>query len=124
MNPADIHGKKLIAVAGKDVFGKQFISVVNKEIAQDHLMAIGININEDDFGFFINSLPQSKVEITIFMPEYQQVAAKHFGLKGGVLLATVKKTEGLEALTANEPTFIDDIKLLQIIETLKDRYGI
>ena len=123
MNPADIHGKKLIAVAGKDVFGKQFISVVNKEIAKDNLMAIGININEEDFNFFISNLPQSKVEITIFMPEYQQVAAQHFGLQG-VLLATVKKENGLEALTADEPTPIDDVKLLQIIQTLKDEYGI
>jgi len=123
MNPSDIHGKKLIAVAGKDVFGKQFISIVNKEIAKDNLMAIGININDEDFGFFISNLPQSKVEITIFMPEFQQEAAKHFGLEG-VLFATVKKEGGLEALTANEPTPVDDAKLLQIIRTLKEEYGI
>ena len=123
MNPADIHGKKLIAVAGYEVFGKTFISVVNKEIASFGLMAIGININEDDFGFFISNLADSKVEITIFMPEFQERAARHFGLEGA-LLASVKKAEKLAFLTDEERRHIDDAALLEIIQRLKDEYGI
>ncbi len=123
MNPADIHGKKLIAVAGEDVFGKAFVSVINKEIASEGLMAIGININEEDFGFFISNLADSKVEITIFMPEFQEKAAKHFSLEG-VLLAAVKKGEKLDFLTDEERRHIDDAALLEIIQRLKDEYGI
>ena len=51
MKPEEIHGKKLIAVAGKDVFGKSFITVVNKEIADNNLLMIGINIKYEWFNF-------------------------------------------------------------------------
>ncbi|BCD68421.1 hypothetical protein [Nitratiruptor sp. YY09-18] len=118
MNPSDIHGKKLIAVAGKDCFGKQFISTVNKEIADRNLMMIGININEEDFGFFINNLPQSKVEVTIFMPEYQKMAAEHFNQEG-VVLMSIKHDDTLELITSSYVTPIDDIKLLELTQNIK-----
>ncbi len=117
MNPSDIHGKRLIAVAGKDTFGKQFINVVNKEIAPLGLMMIGININEEDFGFFIHNLADSKVEVTIFMPEYQKEAAKFFGLDG-VLLMSYKEDGELRFVTASEVTPIDDRKLLDLTKEL------
>ena len=118
MNPSDIHGKKLIAVAGEDVFGKQFISTVNKEIASGGLMAIGININEEDFGFFIHNLPASKVEVTIFMPEYQKRAAEHFGLDG-YLLMSYKEDDTLRFVSTPEQKHIDDMALLELIQRLK-----
>ncbi len=117
MKPEDIHGKKLIAVAGKDVFGKAFINVVNKEIAEYHLMMIGININEEDFGFFIDNLADSKVEVTIFMPEYQKEAAKYFGYDG-YLLMSYKNKDGLQFEIAREKTYIDDQKLLQLAQRI------
>ncbi len=118
MNPSDIHGKKLIAVAGHDVFGKQFISVVNKEIADKNLMMIGININDEDFGFFIHNLADSKVEVTIFMPEFQTKAAEHFGLEKPLLMS-IKKENGLEFVTNENETMIDDAQLLRLASMIK-----
>ena len=113
---SDIHGKKLIAVAGKDVFGKKFINVVNSEIGDRGLMMIGININEDDFNFFISNLPRSKVEVTIFMPEYQKEAAKHFGLEGALLMSY--KEGDMKFVTADDVTPIDDRKLLELAKRI------
>ncbi|WP_084275492.1 hypothetical protein [Nitratiruptor tergarcus] len=117
MRPEDIHGKKLIAVAGHDTFGKAFISVVNKEVAKDGLMLIGININEEDFGFFIYNLADSKLEVTIFMPEFQQKSAQFFGIDG-YLLMSKKGKNGLEFFTAQEETLIDDRKLLDLVKKI------
>ncbi|WP_281951200.1 hypothetical protein [Nitrosophilus kaiyonis] len=118
MKPEEIHGKKLIAVAGKDVFGKSFINVVNKEIAPKNLLMIGININEDDFGFFIHNLENSKVEITIFMPEYQKKAADFFKVDG-YLLVCYKKDGKLKFITNDKETMIDDRKLLELTNRLR-----
>jgi len=115
---SDIHGKRLIAVAGKDTFAKAFINVVNKEVADEGLMLIGININEEDFGFFIHNLADSKVEVTIFMPEYQKRAAEFFGIDGYLLLSQ-KSKEGLEFVTCKSKSIIDDMKLLELIKEVK-----
>ena len=124
MNPQDIHGKKLIAVAGLDVFGKQFISVVNKEIAPKNLFMIGININEDDFGFFIHNLKDSKVEVTIFMPEFQKKSAEFFSLEG-YLLMSYKEGDTLKIVTASNETAIDARKLLELAQKIeRDTNGI
>ncbi|BAF69693.1 hypothetical protein [Nitratiruptor sp. SB155-2] len=117
MNPADIHGKKLIAVAGTDVFGKQFISVVNKEIASKNLFMIGININEEDFGFFIHNLKDSKVEVTIFMPEFQKKSADFFGLDG-YLIMSYKEGDAFKFVTAPNETLIDDQKLFELSQNI------
>ncbi len=114
MRPEDIHGKKLIAVAGKDVFGKKFINIVNKEIASKNLMTIGININEEDFDFFISNLPDSKVEVTVFMPEYQKKAAIYFGQEG-FLLVSYKKDGKLEFIISENEESIDDAKLFELV---------
>jgi len=118
MNPSDIHGKRLIAVAGTDCFGKSFISTLNKEIAERGLMMIGININEEDFGYFISNLADSKVEVTIFMPEYQERAAHYFG-KSGALLMSIKGENGLELVTAEQTTPMDERKLLELTQYLQ-----
>ncbi len=123
MNPGDIHGKKLIAVAGEDVFGKSFINVVNKEIASFGLMAIGININTDDFGFFISNLADSKVEVTIFMPVFQKEAAKYFG-KDGYVVAAIKGEDGLLLLEKEKQMQVEDVKLLDIVKELRMDYGV
>lgn len=117
MEPKDIHGKKLIAVAGKDVFGKSFINVVNKEILNDNLMMIGININEEDFGFFIHNLKDSKVEVTVFMPEYQKRAADFFNIDGYLLMA-YKEDGEFKFLSSGDESFIDDIKLLELAKRI------
>lgn len=119
MSPEEIHNKKLIAVAGKDVFGKRFINIVNKEIAPKKLLLIGININEEDFYFFISNLPKSKVEVTIFMPNYQEAAAKYFG-NDGYLLACFKKNDSLGFISSKNRESIDDIKLLELVEKVID----
>lgn len=113
----EIHGKKLIAVAGKDVFGKKFINVVNKEAMDRGLMLIGININEDDFSYFISNLPKSKVEVTIFMPEYQKEAAQYFNSEG-FLLMSYKNGDKLEFITSAKEEVIDDGKLLELIKMI------
>jgi len=115
--------KRLIAVAGEDAFGKAFISVVNKEIAPMGLMAIGINITPEAFPTFMEHLPRSKVEATVFMPEYQQKAARAMGLEGA-LLALVNRDGQIESLRSPDPRPIDDGALLEIITTLRERYGV
>lgn len=113
----EIHGKKLIAVAGKDVFNKSFINVVNKEIMDRGLMLIGININEDDFNFFISNLAKSKVEVTIFMPEFQKEAAKYFDIDG-FLLMSYKNGKKLEHVSSQNIENVDDIKLLELVNMI------
>ncbi len=119
VKPEEIHGKKLVAVAGYDTFGKSFISVVNKEVAAKGLMLIGININEEHFGFFISNLENSKVEVTIFMPEFQKEAALYFGQKG-YLLMSYKKDGALRFVTSESKTDIDERKLLQLTKQIKE----
>ncbi len=114
---SDIHGKRLIAVAGKETFGKQFINVVNKEIADMGLMMIGININEEDFGFFIHNLSDSKLEVTIFMPEYQEKSARFFGVDG-FLVMSYKKDGQLRFITEPVMMQIDDAKLLELAKRI------
>ena len=116
-------GKQLIAVAGEDTFGKSFISVVNKEIAPMGLMAIGINITPEAFDNFISHLPKSKVEATIFMPEFQKKAAAAYG-REGYLLALINRGGDVELLCEDEQRAIDDRELYKIITTLRERYGI
>ncbi|MRJ02676.1 MAG: hypothetical protein GXO19_03750 [Epsilonproteobacteria bacterium] len=111
---SEIHGKRLIAVAGRDAFGKRFISTVNGEIAPEGLMAIGINIDEAHFDTFISNLPASKVEITIFMAEYQRRGAEYFGLDG-YLIAALKRGGEMVFVTSPHMRPIDDRELLTII---------
>jgi len=118
MNPVDIHKKKLIAVAGKDVFGKSFINVVNKEILKENLMMIGININEEDFGFFINNLKDSKVEVTIFMPEFQKKAAAFYNLDDFLIMA-YKDGREFKFITSKNESLIDDLKLLELSKKIR-----
>ncbi len=118
-----IHGKKLLALAGHDTFGKAFISVVNKEISSSNLFVIGININDEDFDFFISNLANSKVEVTIFMPEFQEKAAKYFGLDAHLVIA-YKKDDSLHFIQSEEKTEIDDKKLLELTQRIanEDRF--
>ncbi|MRI83726.1 MAG: hypothetical protein C6I00_04825 [Nitratiruptor sp.] len=114
--------KLLIAVAGEAVFGKPLISVVNQEL-DEGAMAIGINIAPSDFERFISGLPHSKVEATIFMPEYQERAARHFDL-AGALLALIRRPGGeLEFIRLPEPLPLDDRSLLQTIQQVREIHG-
>jgi len=117
LKPEQIHGKKLVAVAGYDIFGKQLINTINKEVADMGLLLIGINIKEDDFGFFIHNLADSKVEVTIFLPEFQKKSADFFG-QDGYLLMAYKSGDGLEFITSESETFIDDGKLLELVRMI------
>ena len=118
LKPEEIHGKKIIAVAGYDIFGKQLINTVNKEVMQKNLLVIGINIQEDDFGFFIHNLADSKVEITIFLPEYQEKVAS-FYKKDGAVIAVYKVDDKLKYLVEDTKLNIDDTKLLEIINKIE-----
>jgi len=115
MKPEDIHGKKLIAVAGLDIFGKSLISMINKEVADKGVMLIGININEDDFGFFISNLANSKVEVTIFMPEFQKKSAQFFNLDG-YLLCAYKDDGRMMFIKSENEEIIDDRKLIELVD--------
>ena len=116
---SEIHGKTLIAVAGEDIFGKALITTVNKEIMPLGFMAIGINIKSEDFNFFISNLADSKVEITIFMPEFQKRAGEYFGKSA--VLAAFKKDGGLVFIEGEKA--IDDRALLELIEKIRRVYG-
>ena len=117
LKPEQIYGKKIIAVAGYDIFGKQLINTINKEVADMGLLLIGINIKEDDFGFFIHNLADSKVEVTIFLPEFQKKSAEFFGHDGYLLMAK-KGKNGLEYVLSESETFIDDTKLLELVRMI------
>jgi hypothetical protein len=117
LKPEQIHGKRLIAVAGYDIFGKQLITTINKEVEDKNILLIGINIKEDDFDFFINNLAKSKVEVTIFLPEYQEKSAKFYGLDG-YLIACYKKDGELKFLTENRELYIDDRSLMKVVNKI------
>jgi len=117
LKPEDIHGKKIIAIAGYDIFGKSVVNMINKEIAKDNLLLIGININDDNFGFFINNLSSSKVEATIFKEEFQKRAGEFFGVN--YLLAAYKKDDKMELISSDKETYLDDIEILNIIRRMK-----
>ena len=118
LKPEEIHGKKIIAVAGYDIFGKQVLNVLNKELAEDGLLLIGINIKDDDFDFFISNLANSKVEATIFMNEFQKRAGEYFKTQKSLLCA-FKKDERLEFITSDEEKYLDDIEILKIVKGIK-----
>ena len=118
LNPNQIHGKKIISVAGIDIFGKSIISVVNSELNDKGYLVIGINIKEDDFDFFISNLANSKVETTIFMPEFQKEAAEFFN-KDGFAMCGYKKAGEFIVLTEDEHRYFDDRGLIDIIKKVE-----
>ena len=119
LNPSQIHGKKIISVAGFDIFGKSIISVVNSELNDKGYLVIGINIKEDDFDFFISNLANSKVETTIFMPEFQKKAAGFFN-KEGYAVCGYKKDGEFIVVTEDEQKFFDDMSLINIIKQVEE----
>ena len=120
LNPNQIHGKKIISVAGSDIFGKSIISVVNSELNDKGFLVIGINIKDDDFGFFISNLASSKVETTIFLPEFQKKVAE-FYKKDGYAIAGYKKDGEFKIKTDKKNIYFDDGLL---IKTIKEIEGI
>ena len=118
LKPEQIHGKKLIAVAGYEIFGKQLITTVNKELEDKNLLLIGINIRDDDFDFFIRNLAKSKVEVTIFLPEFQKRSAEFYGVEG-YLIAGYKKDGKMKYLTDEQEIFMDDTNLIRVIKTVE-----
>ena len=118
LKPEQIHGKKLVAVAGYEIFGKQLITTVNKELEDKNLLLIGINIRDDDFDFFIRNLAKSKVETTIFLPEFQKRSAEFYGVEG-YLIAVYKKDDKMKFLTDEQEIFMDDTNLIRVIKTVE-----
>jgi len=118
LKPEEIHGKKIIAVAGYDIFGKQVLNTLNKELADKGLLLIGINIRDDDFDFFISNLANSKVEVTIFMHEFQERAREFFKLEKNLLCA-YKDSKELSFITSDEKKHLDDGEILNIIGRIK-----
>ena len=119
LKPEQIHGKKIISVAGEDIFGKSIISVVNSELNDKGYLTIGINIKEDDFDFFISNLANSKVETTIFLPEFQKKAASFFK-KDGYVVAGYKKDGEFVTMVEDEIKYFDDRKLIDIIKQIEE----
>jgi len=118
LKPEQIHGKKLVAVAGYEIFGKQLITTVNKELEDKNLLLIGINIRDEDFDFFIRNLAKSKVETTIFLPEFQKRSAEFYGVEG-YLIAVYKKDDKMKFLTDEQEIFMDDTNLIRVIKTVE-----
>jgi len=118
LKPEEIHGKKIIAVAGYDIFGKQVLNVLNKELSDEGILLIGINIKDDDFDFFISNLADSKVEATIFLSEFQKRAGE-FYKSGKPMLSAFKKDEKLEFILSDEEKYLDDIEILKIVKGIK-----
>ncbi len=117
MEKAAIFGKRLVALAGAEAAGKDIIEVVNMEISDSSMFLIGIDIKRDDFDFFISNLPRSKVEATIFMPEFQRMAAEAFG-KEGYLVALYKKEGSIKSLVEDSKRDIEDRDLLEILKII------
>ena len=119
LNPSQIHGKKIISVAGVDIFGKSIISVVNSELNDKGYLVIGINIREDDFDFFISNLANSKVETTIFLPEFQKKVAQFFK-KDGYAVCGYKRDGDFIVVTEDEQKHFDDMSLINIIKQVEE----
>ncbi len=109
----------ICALAGEDAANSKIPNVVNDYLASKEVLAhlIGISIKEDDFDFFIKNLKNSKVEVTIFMPEFQKKAASFFDLKG-YLIASFKKERDFILIEEKEGLVLDDKKLIEIIEKI------
>ncbi len=118
LNPSQIHGKKIISVAGEDIFGKPIISVVNNELNGKGYLVIGINIKEENFDFFISNLADSKVETTIFLPEFQRKVAKFFK-RDGYALCGYKKNGDFIVVTEDKEKYFDDRELIDIIREVE-----
>ncbi len=119
LNPNQIHGKKIISVAGVNVFGKSIINVANSELNDKGYLVIGINIKEDDFDFFISNLVSSKVETTIFMPEFQKKVAEFFK-RDGYAISGYKKEGKFIVLTEDKQKYFDDRGLIDIIKQVEE----
>ena len=119
LKPEQIHGKKIISVAGADIFGKPIISVVNSELNDKGYLVIGINIREDDFDFFISNLENSKVESTIFLPEFQEKVANFFN-KDGFTTCAYKKDGEFILKTEDEAEYFDDASLIKTIKQIEE----
>jgi len=119
LNPDQIHGKKIISVAGHDIFGKSIISVVNSELNDKGFLVIGINIKDDDFGFFISNLADSKVETTIFLPEFQEMVANYFK-EDGFVVAGYKKDGEFKLKVEEQVVNFDDASLIKIIKEIEE----
>ncbi|WP_200763773.1 hypothetical protein [Nitrosophilus alvini] len=117
-------GVKIVALAGENATQNKAAQIVNRELMQKdiNVRIIGINIREDDFGFFISNLKNSKVEATIFMPEFQKKAAGYFKTEG-FLSAVYKKEEGFFHILNDEIQIVDDGMLIKIIEKIGEENG-
>lgn len=119
LKPEQIHGKKIISVAGSDIYGKPIISVVNTALNDKGFLVIGINIREDDFDFFISNLANSKVETTLFLPEFQKKVAEYFK-KDDFVIAGYKKDGEFILKTKSEVEYFDDASLIKIIKQIEE----
>jgi len=62
-------------------------------------------------------LADSKVEVTIFLPEFQKRSAEFF-IQDGYLLMATKSENNLRYVVSESKTFIDDGKLLELIRMI------
>ncbi|GEM_PF-1108724 len=66
---------RLIALYGVNAQSSPFLKVLNATFKSLGLndYAIGLNINPEDFPYMARGMPQSKVEMALYEPEYQEV---------------------------------------------------
>ncbi len=109
----------IIGYAGEDTANSKMPMVVNDYLSANDIKAhlIGISISEDDFNFFIKNLKDSKVEVTIFSPEYQKRAADFYDLNG-YLIAAFKKDGEFLLVQEDKELFFDDSKMIEVIKKI------
>ncbi|WP_456381925.1 hypothetical protein [Hydrogenimonas sp.] len=69
---------RLIALYGINAQTSPFLKVLNRTFKTLGLddFAIGLNIRPEDFAYMVKGMPNSKVKMALYEPEYQEEAAK------------------------------------------------
>ncbi|BBG66169.1 shikimate/quinate 5-dehydrogenase I beta [Hydrogenimonas sp.] len=66
---------RLVALYGSDAQSSPFLKILNGTFKSLGLAdyAIGLNISPEDFPYMVRGMPQSKVTMALYEPEYQEV---------------------------------------------------
>ncbi len=121
---------RLVALYGIDAQSSPFLKVLNGTFKSLGLndFAIGLNINPEDFPYMVRGMPQSKVTMALYEPEYQEVVVplldysenciRRSGIcdgayaQNGKLYGKCFYPEAFELMTACEGVNLDGIRVL------------
>ncbi|WP_456402181.1 hypothetical protein [Hydrogenimonas sp.] len=78
---------RLIALYGVNAQSSPFLALLNETFRSLELSgyAIGLNINPEDFPYMVRGMAQSKVQMALYEPEYQEVVVPLLDLSDGCI---------------------------------------